>query len=320
MLIIKILARGLYMFKLNVLLLLIMLTSSLTTFAQANENGEEEKQLDEADLVITNRRLRAANGSLSKWSGTMSLGWQAGSIEKPFAAQRPNITAGADSLTLQYLNANIGVKYRMSTFDSLTLATGVFVTSPLQNTIKTNNQELKDSFKKTQGVYTVSDPNLTYSRISKFAGFQIVSTITPTLITNSQQHNQGYRSNFDFSSTFMHDIKKTGLSLGANIDFNFYTYDTTDKNLASKNIALYPVLEYIINDTLNFRTVAGWQNYQQNRSQKWNTFTKLPVYQSIGLGITLDRNVFLYPNIQFIPSDIRSDRTNIGVSAYINVF
>lgn len=317
------------MFKLNVLLLLMAFISALPSFAQTSAQQEEDKKVekvkkgkkvDEADQVITNRRLRAANGSLSKWSGTMSLGWQGGSIEKPFAAQRPNIISGADALTLQYLNANIGIKYRMSTFDSLTLGTGVFVTSPLQNTIKTDDPDLKEEFKKTQGVYTVSDPNLTYSHISRLAGWQVVSTITPTLITNSQQRHQGYRANYDFSSTFMRDVGKTGLSWGANIDFNFYTFDSTNKNLATNNIALYPVLEYVINDTLNFRTVAGWQNYQQNRSQKWHTYTKLPVYQSVGLGITLDRNIFLYPNIQFIPNDIRSDRTNIGVSAYINVF
>jgi hypothetical protein len=67
------------------------------------------------------------------------------------------------------------------------------------------------------------------------------------------------------------------------------------------------------------RTVFGWQVYQQTRRDDTWTFEKRKVYQSLGTGISVTRDIFLYPNIQFIPSDIRSDRTNIGLSAYINL-
>jgi hypothetical protein len=50
-------------------------------------------------------------------------------------------------------------------------------------------------------------------------------------------------------------------------------------------------------------------------------FTWIPnkVYQSAGLGISVTRDIYLYPNVQFIPEDVRSDRTNVGVSANINL-
>jgi len=60
--------------------------------------------------------------------------------------------------------------------------------------------------------------------------------------------------------------------------------------------------------------------YQQSKGSAANTWEKLKVYQSVGLGISVTRDIFLYPNIQFIPSDIRSDRTNIAMSASINIF
>lgn len=309
------------MFFQRLLCVFILSIIAQASFADELAELKPKKQVDEADQVITNRRLRAANGSLSKWSGSFSLSYQGGSIEKPFAAQRPNIVSGADALTLQYFNANVGVRYRFSTLNSITLGTGMFVSTPFQSSIKTNDPELKHEFDKTKQVVTISDPNITYTNLSRIFDTQIVSTLTPTLITNSQQKHQGYQASYDFASTLMKEIGKTGLSLGGTVEYLQYTFNKSDKSLADNVIAFYPVGEYIINDTLNIRTVLGWQVYQQTRDQKsQDRYTKRTVYQSLGLGISITRDIFLYPNIQFIPDDIRSDRTNIGISANINAF
>ena len=50
------------------------------------------------------------------------------------------------------------------------------------------------------------------------------------------------------------------------------------------------------------------------------TFHQDTLTQSLGIGIKVIRDVFLYPNVTFIPYDIRSDRTNVGLSANINLF
>lgn len=326
------------MHKLQTLLLATIVLSS-AAIAQTNSktkktNGSEAsaviedvkptstaaKPVDEADQVITNRRLRASSGSLSKWSGNFSANYQGGSVEKPFAAQRPNITSGADALTLQYMSANVGIRYRFSTLNSLTVGTGMFMSTPFNSSIKTKDQELAKEFRKTKGVLTVSDPNLIYTNLARVFGFQVVTQLTPTLITNSQQRHMGYRASYDVASTWMRDVGQSGLSMGATFEWTGYSFDKPNKNLATNVWQLYPVAEYEINDMLNLRTLWGWQVYQQTRDMKWDTYEKRKVYQSVGLGISLSRDVFLYPNIQFIPSDMRADRTNIGISAYINTF
>ncbi|MGE3610442.1 MAG: hypothetical protein AB7I27_12705 [Bacteriovoracaceae bacterium] len=248
------------------------------------------------------------------------MNYNGGSIQKPFAAQRPNIVDGADALTLQYMSANVGLRYRLNALNSITVATGMFMTAPFNKTIKTNDPDLEDEFKKTQGVLTVNDPNLIYTNLASVYGWQVVTQLTPTLITNSQQRHQGYRASWDAASTWMKVIGKSDLSLGATFEWTGYSFDKPNKSLATNVWQLYPVVEYIINDKLNLRTLWGWQVYQQTRDMKWNTYDKRIVYQSFGVGVSLNRNIYLYPNIQFIPSDIRSDRTNIGLSAYINTF
>lgn len=284
------------------------------------EDLPANKKLDPADEKITNRRLRADAGSLSKWSGAMFFNYQGGSLANPTQPERPNIVNGADALTLQNFRGEIGIRYRLSDLDSLSMSTGLFMTTPFHSSISTSNQSLKENFDENHQKITVADPFLKYTHVDKFQSWQSVSTFRPTLITNSQQKNAGYNSSYYFAQTFMHDLGKTGFSYGGLFSATFYTFNNENQDLSSNVLGFYPSAEYIINDIYNIRTIFGFQVYEQYRSMNSDTWVKRKVYQSIGLGISISRDVFLYPNIQFIPSDIRLDRTNIALSANINVF
>lgn len=90
-------------------------------------------ETDEADQAITNRRLRATEGSLSKWSISTFWNYQGGSLSDPTEPERPNIVNGGNVLTLQSLSGEVGVKYRLTKLDSLTFSTGIFMTTPLHS-------------------------------------------------------------------------------------------------------------------------------------------------------------------------------------------
>ncbi len=301
------------------LLLLSLTLFSLTLWAQ-EEKKVEVKATDAVDETITNRKLRAETGSLSRWSMSTSLNYNAGSVANPLDPERPNITAGKDVLLLQNLTGTIGARYRLGTFDSLTLQTGFFMTTPFHDRIKTTDADRRAAFERTNRKLNVNDPALRYVHIGKVWGAQSVTSASGTLITNNQLKNAGYASYFDADQTFMYELPNTSLSLGATFYAGAYTLSKNDPDLATYNVAFYPSAEYVINDTFNLRTVFGQWVYQQSKGSNTNTWEKLKVYQSVGLGISLTRDIFLYPNIQFIPSDINSERTNIAMSASINIF
>lgn len=281
---------------------------------------DPNKKVDEADELITNRRLRADSGSLSKWSASMYFNYQGGSLAEPGSPERPNIVNGADALTLQNLTGEVGVRYRLTARDSLTLSTGLFMTTPFHGTIDTDNARLRKNFDDNHQKLNVSDPSIKYNHLAKVFGVQSVSLVKPTLITNNQQREAGYQASLLLSQTFMKDIGQTGLSFGVGLQSLIYSFHNDNQALSTNVTGLYPSAEYVINDTFNIRTVFGWQVYEQFRSQDSDTFVKRKVYQSVGLGISVSRDIFLYPNIQYIPSDIRSDRTNLAISANINMF
>ena len=291
-----------------------------TSSAPATTAEKASAEVDEADQLITNRRLRASSGSLSKWSAALAFDYSGGAISDPLKPERPNIIAGAENLTLQNASLSIGARYRVTTKDSVSLSIGAFMSTPLHDKGARVSRENKKYFKKNNRDLTIADPGIGYTHLDNFGGWQSVTSTSFTYITNSEQDNLGYNSSFYFGQTFMRDLGNTGFSYGASVSWTRYFHDKKGDQ-AKNTLGLFPAAEYVINDTFNVRTVFGWQYYGQSRDQADDdVWVKRKVYQSLGLGISVTRDIFLYPNIQFIPSDIRADRTNIAISANINVF
>lgn len=326
----------------KILVLISMLLMSMSVFAQAKKKdaapaakaevkaaGEKKVgETDEADQVITNRRMRAAEGSLSPWSVSTSWNYAGGSLADPSNPERPNIVGGGAVQTLQNMSGTVGVRYRMTKLDSLTLSTGLFMTTPFhESDDRIKSASLRRRFNETKRQLDISDPSLRYSHLAKIAGIQTVLSAQSTLITNNQLNDLGFRSSHNASMNMFKDVPNTGFSYGFLVQGTIYDFDTGNLNtggvgdaLTDKGAGLYPQFEYVINDTYNLRTIFGWQVYENLRGQDGNTWQKRKVYQSVGLGISVTRDIFLYPNIQIIPSNIRADVTNIAMSANINLF
>ncbi len=302
-------------------LLFLSLVLCLTAAGYAEEKSKSAEATDEADQLITNRRLRASEGSLSKWSVSTFWNYQGGSVNDPTDPERPNIVNGGNVQTLQSLSGEVGVKYRITPRDSITASTGLFMTTPFHSKIDKNSR-LKQAFDDNSRKLNVQDPFLKYAHLDSIFGIQSISTVQGKLITSNQLANNRFRSELMLSQNFMKDVGKTGFSYGAAIIGYFYDFRDSVKNdaLTDKLIGLYPQAEYVINDTYNLRTVFGWQVYENLRGNPSDTYSKRKVYQSVGLGISVTRDLFLYPNIQFIPSNMRDDVTNIAMSANINLF
>jgi hypothetical protein len=275
---------------------------------------------DKADQLITNRRLRADSGSLSVWSVSSSFNYQGGSLSDPKDAKRPNIVNGADALTLQNLTGDIGVRYRLTPVLSLTGSTGLFMTTPFHDSIDTESAKLRKNFEANHQKLTLNDPLLRMTYLSKISVVQAVSNIKLTLITNNQQKLDGYLWSYYFSQNFMHQVNETPFSYGVNLTAQLYSFSRENDDLTDRVFGVYPAFEYELNDRFNFRTAFGTFVYQHLRSSDSYTYEKRTVYQSLGVGISITRDIFLYPNLQYIPSDIRSDRTNLALNANINLF
>lgn len=322
--------------KAQVLMSLILAGSLVSVSAQAEEANQNantstvkvsdvqksEEKKEDIDQEITNARMRSELGSKSQWSFKSSLGYSGGSVEKPFDSIRPNYRASASIESLTALSGNVGVNYRVSKGGNLSLGTGVVVMAPLEGDIMKDFEDPRASRKGAkQKRSQVSNPYIDYSHGYRAMGMQMISSATYTHYTEEDATDYyNLLGNVSVSQTVLADFGDSkwqgGVSLSLDKDLTKGAFN--DGPRYDYGVGLFPFAEYSFNDTFSFRTVFGY--FQFASYEGVNDLIQLEPYQSMGVGISVTRDIYLYPNVQFTPKDVRADRTNVALSANLNLF
>lgn len=302
-------------------------TSTAST-AELTEKGQEQKDIDDE---ITNARLRASLGGKSKWSFKSSLGFVGSSIDKPLDAVRPNYRAAVGARPgLSSIGGDIGVNYRLSERDNLSLSTGVSILNPFSGDL--TRMEFTDPRNGSTAMnrFDVSGLSLSWSRGYKALGMQMITDAGVSFATTQDSltdYNQV--ASVSVGQTVLADLGESNWQAGLALSLSTGIYNGTISNKSAQNqlqqseyyIGLYPFAEYVFNDTYSFRTVFGYFELESLIGTEYSpaAVVRQTPYQSMGLGISITRDIYLYPNVQFVPEDIRADRTNVAVSTTINL-
>ncbi|NJM10269.1 MAG: hypothetical protein HC883_05260 [Bdellovibrionaceae bacterium] len=326
----------------KVLLSALVLSLSFSSVAFAQEEtqpeGETKMKIEDAadqknkvegdiDQEITNARMRAESGSKSKLSLSTSIGYTGGSLDKPFGQKRPSLAGTPETQVTTSADIGLDARYRWTKNDSFTAGTSFGLYTPFQGDVNGAENQLN-----------VFNPNIGYSRVGKVGLFQTTFGLTADAGTSEESKSIDYLSGLGISYNALYTFTN-GLTVGTSVagGYNFYESDPGAVTKAGKGtkkpgyyggdtrtlwtVAVYPYAEYSFNDTFSARTVFGYFNWKHlygddNRYRLLQTF----VYQSVGVGISVSRNIYLYPNIQFVPDNVRDDFTNVALSATINMF
>lgn len=313
--------------KMNSIILGLSLMSA-SAFAQATQSESNlevkaKNKADKADEVITNRRFRAQNGSLSRFSLNAALSYSGGSLDKPFSADRPNITAAGDVALIAGAAGTFNGTYRLTKLSRINFGVGAQMLAPFHNNITTSNERTKKEFNDNQGDLDIFNPTVSFTTMDKIMGVQTILNAGVINYTAGNLTDAGYDFALDASLNTMYEVGKTGFSFGALVvaTRNFFN-DSSAGNLARQNetvLGFLPQAEYVINDTFNLRTIIRSHWFQDTRLNPGEMKNR-EVTQSVGLGISVSRDVFLYPNIQFAYENLQASNTNVGFSANINMF
>lgn len=301
-------------------------TATTTTSATAPASGESATKLSDVtpqntdvkkegdvdtDEVITNRKLRAETGAKKKYSFSSTISYSGGTVNNPMADVRPNITAGIATQVAPRLSGSLGMRYRLSPLQTLGASFGVGVDKPFHG-------DDKKSFRERS---SASNPGVSFTNMSKILGIQAVSSVSANAFTTDFLRTNGYVAGFGFSQTLVYDFGGSKTSVGVSASFSTSIFDKDGPGLMQGDygVGAFPFFEYVFNDKLNFRTLVGFMADHSRETSDFWTWTANKVYQSAGIGISVTRDLFLYPNVQFIPEDVRADRTNVGITATLNL-
>lgn len=305
--------------------------TSNTSTVNVSDVQKKDEQVKDIDEEITNARMRATLGSKSKWSFKSALSYSGGSMEKPFDQIRPNYRASATSEALTGISGTVGVNYRMNERNNLSFGTGITVVNPFHGDLTRDKFEDPrfDNGQLKQRV-DIATPYLGWSRGYKALGSQMISSATYSHFT-AEDATEMFQAigNVSFSQTVLADLGKSNWQGGVSLSVDTTLYKGEMENRYYQKgyqqddygFGLFPFAEYNFTDKYSFRTVFGYFQYAHYKANdfKAERTVRLTPYQSMGIGISVTRDIYLYPNIQFVPEDARPERTNVALSTNINL-
>lgn len=270
---------------------------------------------ESADDILTNNNLRAMSGSTSKWSIASSFTYDGGTVASPFAESRPNIAGASATSTDTDVNGLLNIKYNINKQNALLLGFGIRKMAPFVSSgpsAQFYNQGGKDM--------DAFDPSLTYQYIYKLGVIQSVLQIGFTQYTRQDiVSNQGGNldKGFGLDQENIIEIGNTGLSIGGSIGVAGNTPTDFSQDYSRYQYWFDPYIEYSLSEKINLRTVLNLWTYE---IYPVAGLIHDNVTQSVGVGFSITRDIFLYPNVQFLPDHASLDVTNVGITATINLF
>ena len=305
-----------------------------TSTSKIEDLKKPTEKMKDVDDEITDARMRASLGSKSKWSLKSDFSYSGGSINDPFGSIRPNYRASATAESLSYLSGNLGVNVRIGQKDSISFGSGLTINDPFHGDITKPAADTRRG-RKADAVlprYEMSTPFVSWSRGYKAMGTQMSTSVSTTYYTDEDTSKfQNYLGSVSLSQVFLANFGTSKWNGGVSLSLSKYLYNgalTDPDYVALQNqgrfqrsdigVGLFPFLQYTFNDTYSFRTVFGYLQFSKYEIN--DRYIQLEPYQSVGFGISVTRDIYLYPNIQFTPKDIRDDRTNVALSTNINLF
>lgn len=296
-----------FRFSISIFILLLSICGLAETANTQDSHAITNQESKDIDEEITNSRLRASTGSKSRYSVQTDFSFSGGSVYKPLGPIRPQLSPGPIVERVTKLTGNISAKYRIDENNHINLGTGIGVTRPGFGGQK----------------HQIENPYVSFSNMFGMKSSQHVLSASLVKYT-SKELVDGLDLNYEFSFfyTYLLDLSPSGWQAGIVYLFSHEIYEdfsTANSEETLNTMGLYPFVEYEFNDMFSFRTIyrggAFYSTRKDFNNYRWDEAT-----QSLGVGLTLTRDIYLYPNIQWVWRDMRWDKTNLSLIANINFF
>ena len=309
-------------------------TSEETSTLKLDEvtNGALANPESDIDNKITDARMRAELGSKSKWSFKSRVNYTGGSVEGPFDKVSPNLRRRNQMDTISSLSGDVGINYRLTPSDSLGVGTGIMIVDPLHGNFSGTVADKRNSRDVSESRYQISSPFMEWKKGYVASDTMVITNIKYSQSTDSDDVNlmKCFGKAFVFNQANK-NIGTSPWSIGAMTMMmkSFYSGEIADPKLIKAqqrgilrrgdySLGIAPFLQYNMSDRYSLRTEFNYFSFVKFENS--NELYQEEPFQSLGLGISITRDIYLFPNVQLAAKDIRADRTNVALSATVNLF
>ena len=259
------------------------------------------------DHEITDAKLRADSGSLSRYSLKASLGYQGAAVGEMNSPNLPNVDNSPGTYKTS-LRGTMAGRYRLDPHSALNFGTGISALTPMQGVERTD----------------VSNPFLSYDRTARIGDFQSRNSLGFSLITNPDYTKLGETNSIGYDTSWVYNLGTSRYSVGLDVGLNYFIFDrryepSDHPRTQRYTMGLFPQLKYNVSDRLDISTSVAVMLFNPRVKQDQTTLWNKSVGERIGFGYAFTRDIYFAPYLSLYPEELSSDTTTFNFTTIFSV-
>lgn len=292
--------------------------SSSTTTLPVAQNGSQDGQSSTSleklmgnkkfaeNVEITDEKLKAEEGSRSRYSLKFSLSYSGPPVGEPLSKDQPNPN-NMPGVYRTSLGGSISGRYRMDSRTALSVGTGISALTPFHGVERVD----------------VRTPYLSYDRTGRVGDVQMRNSFGLSVTTIPNFRNIGQVGTLSYDNSLIYDIGTSDFAIGLDTGLSYFIYErdylASDRRASIYFLGFYPNAKYRFNSRLNVNT--SWNvsfASPRSRDNVW-ALENMRISQRVGLGWALTKEIYFAPYLNFFPETANLDTTTINFSTVFSL-
>jgi hypothetical protein len=281
---------------------------SVSTTSSQLEKLLQPKKLEDP-LIITDQKLRADEGSLSRYSVKVNLSYAGPGITDLENKDQPNPDHVVNTFQTKLIGS-VGARYRIDGVNAVNAGTGVTAIHPLHGWERTD----------------VNSPFMSYDHSSRAMDIQMRQTLNASLVTVPEYSVSGEVAATYYELDLVKELGLSRFSAGFDTKLDYFLYSRSylstgksDRGAAQNYISFYPNLKFKVTDKLNLNSSLSFMFYNARQIDDRLALWSRTLTQKIGIGYSFARDVYFNPYVTIYPRQFASDTTTFNLGAVFSI-
>ncbi|UXR64814.1 hypothetical protein EZJ49_00910 [Bdellovibrio bacteriovorus] len=291
-------------------------TSSTTLSTPSVESGTQKTSTSvgevlknkkfEDDKDITDAKLKAESGSLSRYSLKFSLSYFGPPVGDLSSKMQPN-PDGSIGVNQVSLSGSISGRYRLDSKSAISAGTGINALTPFHGVERTD----------------VKTPFISYDRNSRMGDLQLRNSYGASWTTVPNFRDVGQYASLSYDNSLVYNLGNSGFAAGLDTGLSVFLYERgyepKDGKASRYHLGFYPQVKYNVSDKMNVYTSVAMNFWNPRaRDGEWDLLNKT-LSGRLGMGYAFSRDIYFAPYLNFYPKDLKADSTTLSFSTIFSI-
>lgn len=279
--------------------------SSETTSVLKVEQVLQNKKFED-DKNITDSKLKAESGSLSRYSLKFALSYYGPPIGDLSNEKQPN-PDGSIGNNDTSLSGSIGGRYRFDSRSAVSVGTGISSLTPFHGSKRTD----------------VKTPFISYDLNSRLQNVQMRNSYGLSVTTVKEYLDVGQYGTLSYDNNLVYNLGNSGFAVGLDTGLSVFLYnrdyEKADRTAGRYFVGFYPQMKYNFTDKLSAYTslAIGFTN-PRALDDEWAMLNRTMTGR-LGAGYAFTRDIYFSTFLNFYPKELKTDSTTVSFSTVFSI-